>query len=775
MSAFNRYWLKLKPKFNYSDTDFICFNFVARVRLKFNLIQIIAVLALIYTLPSFQTYIKLLYRIVNFLPKFSSHSLTQIQEYMAKKGKIKRLKKELRLIDVYAIATGSTLSAGFFLLPGLAASYAGPAVIIAYLIAAIPLIPSMFSIIELATAMPRAGGIYYFLDRSLGPMFGTIGGIGTWLSLILKVAFALIGMGAYISLFLPDLPIKPVAIVLAVILGLLNIFSAKKTVGVQVILVTGLLAILAGFIVGGIPAIDYNHFQNFFEKDFSAIISTAGLVYISYVGVTKVASLSEEVKNPERNLPLAIFLSIGTVLIVYGLGTAIMVGVIPMNELANSLTPVAKAGEYIAGKAGVIVLSVAALLAFLSVANTGTLSASRYPMAMSRDHIFPAKLKKLGKFNTPIYSILLTLIIIIILLVTLDPTGIAKLASAFQLLMFALVCFAVIIMRESKIDSYDPGYKSPLYPYMQIFGIVTSLFLISQMGALPIIFSFGLIVLGAAWYWFYARDKVARTGAIYHIFERLGQQRYAGLDTELRGILIEKGLRKGDPFDDIVMRSKVIDLEEETEFEDVTGVVAEYLQSIVPLSSREIKAQIMEGTRIGATPVTHGFALPHFRMEGIEHPEMVLVRSVKGVNITVYNPINREEEGEEKVFAIFYLVSPEKDPTQHLRILAQIAGRVDADSFNKEWVGAKDEMELKESLLHDESFLSIELKKDSVTADLINKPLSEIRIPSGCLIALIRRRGIMLVPKGQTILEEGDRLTIIGDPQAIKEFRKLYP
>ncbi|MDH3252480.1 MAG: amino acid permease, partial [Ignavibacteria bacterium] len=84
--------------------------------------------------------------------------------------KSKRLSKELKLFDVYAIAAGTTLSAGFFLLPGLAAKEAGPAVVLAYMIAVIPLVPAMFSIIELATAMPRAGGVYYFLDRSLGPL-----------------------------------------------------------------------------------------------------------------------------------------------------------------------------------------------------------------------------------------------------------------------------------------------------------------------------------------------------------------------------------------------------------------------------------------------------------------------------------------------------------------------------------------------------------------------------------------------------------------------------
>ena len=137
-------------------------------------------------------------------------------------NKPKRLKKELKLLDVYAIATGTTLSAGFFLLPGLAAGQAGYSLPLAYLLAVVPLIPATFSIVELATAMPRAGGVYYFLDRTMGPLVGTVGGIGTWLALIFKVAFALIGMGAYLNLFFPSFQILPVAISLAVLLGIIS-------------------------------------------------------------------------------------------------------------------------------------------------------------------------------------------------------------------------------------------------------------------------------------------------------------------------------------------------------------------------------------------------------------------------------------------------------------------------------------------------------------------------------------------------------------------------
>ena len=183
---------------------------------------------------------------------------------MATVRKHKRLKKELKLKDVYAIATGATLSAGFFLLPGIAAQEAGSALVLAYMIAALPMIPAMFSVIELATAMPRAGGVYYFLDRSLGPYFGTIGGIGTWLALILKVAFALVGMGAYISLFFSDMPITAIAVFIALLLGLINLVGTKKSGRLQIVLVFGLLSILAVFFLGGSVQFQVGHFQGFF-------------------------------------------------------------------------------------------------------------------------------------------------------------------------------------------------------------------------------------------------------------------------------------------------------------------------------------------------------------------------------------------------------------------------------------------------------------------------------------------------------------------------------
>lgn len=683
------------------------------------------------------------------------------------------LKKELTLLNVYAIATGTTLSAGFFLLPGIAFNEAGPAVVLSYMIAAIPLIPAMFSMVELSTAMPRAGGAYYFLDRSMGPFVGTIGGLGTWLALVFKTAFALIGMGAYLSIFWPEVPIVMLAVILAVLFGIVNLFGAKKTGTFQVFMVFALLLILLAFIGKGIPEINSVHFEGFFDKGTVSIISTAGLVYISYVGVTNIASVAEEVQNPERNLPLGVFLAIGTAIIVYAVGTTIMVGVLPANELAQDLTPVASTAEIIFGEWGKIAVTVAAVIAFASVANAGILSASRYPLAMSRDHLIPSKLAKLTARNIPHYGIAVTVVLIILLILTLDIARIAKLASAFQLLMFALICLAVVVMRESQIEAYDPGYRSPFYPWMQIFGVFSPLWLIAEMGALPILFSLGLVTLGTVWYFAYAQNRVVRSGAIYHLFARLGEQRFEGLDRELRGIMKEKGVREEDPFDEVVARAQVMEFTKEHQFGEITRQVAIEFERNLGVDAKELEQGFLKGSRIGATPISRGAALPHIRLPDLKLAEMVIVR-VNELCFVEAPDFSGKILLQGPIHAFFYLISPNENPGQHLRILAQIAGRIDDENFLKDWLDASDEQELKEILLRDERFLSLRIRNNTPSSVFIGRSLKDIRMPEDCLVAVIRRRGETIVPRGLTVLLEGDRLTIIGDAQGIEQLNNKY-
>ncbi len=684
-----------------------------------------------------------------------------------------RLKKELTLLNVYAIATGTTLSAGFFLLPGLAFREAGPAVILSYLIAVIPLIPAMFSVLELATAMPRAGGAYYFLDRSMGPFVGTVGGLGTWLALIFKTAFALIGMGAYLGLFWKEAPLEIVAVAFAILFGMLNLFGAKKTGAFQTFLVAILLLILLLFIGKGLPAIETARLHGFFEKGTMSVLSTAGMVYISYVGVTNVASVAEEIRSPERNLPLGLFLAMLTAMLVYGLGTAVMVGVLPAGILEHDLTPVASAGERLMGNWGKFTLTLAAIAAFASVANAGILSASRYPLAMSRDHLIPRRFSSLTRRGMPLPAIVLTVTSIAGLVIALDVVSIAKLASTFQLLMFSLICLAVIVMRESRIEAYDPGYHTPWYPWMQIFGIFAPFWLIAEMGLLPILLTLGLLTVSTVWFLLYASPRVIRSGAVLHWFARLGEYRFEGLDRELRGIMKEKGLREEDPFDEVVTRADVMDLREELDFLQLVEQVSAKFAAMFQVHTDVVREGFMQGNRFGATPVDKGAALPHMRLPGIKQAEMILVRSISGSRFIQSSQLRNNDEGE-LIHAFFFFISPNENPGQHLRILAQIAGRVDGKDFMHEWLAAENEQELKEVLLRDERFLSLRLRENHKSVALIGKSLRELHMPEGSLVALIRRKGESIVPHGHTILHAGDRLTIIGDARGIMELSAEY-
>ena len=690
--------------------------------------------------------------------------------------KRRKLKKELGLFDTYAIATGATLSSGFFLLPGLAAVAVGSAVPLAYLLAGLLIVPGLVSMAELATAMPRAGGVYYFLDRSMGPLMGTIGGFGTWIALVLKSAFALIGIGAYLGLFLPDVNLAPISAAFVIVFGFLNMLGAKKSTSFQSVMVVGLLALLVLFTGFGLLNIEPANFGGVFLQAPTSIVATAGLVVVSYMGLTQVASIAEEVRDPERNIPLGMFLAFGTAILVYSVGTAVMVGVVSADVLAREgggLTPVATVANVLVGPWGTILMTAAAVLAFSSVANAGILSASRYPLAMSRDNILPQFFSRITAGGAPFNAILVTVCLILVFVVFFDATNVAKLAGAFQLTMFALSCLAVIVMRESRIESYDPRFRSPFYPWLHIMGVLAPFWLIVEMGLLPSLFTGGVIMFGAMWHSYYARERVDREGAIFHVFERLGRNRDAGLDRELRQIMKEKGLRDADPFEEVVTGASVIDAPSGAGFRKVIWEASAHLAGACGVSDKELAEDFLQGTVVGMTPVSHGVALPHLRRADLESARMVLVRCPGGARMDVEIAGGGDPQAE-PVQAVFFLVSPLDDPGLHLRILAQIAGCVDKEDFMEAWLSASNHQELKEAILRDDRMLTLALEPDAPAAFLIGQALRRIPMPDGTLIALVRRGPEMVIPRGATVLERGDRITIIGEPAGLAALRERF-
>jgi len=698
----------------------------------------------------------------------------------------KKLKKQLGAFDVFAIATGAMFSSGLFLLPGIAAGVTGPSVALAYLVSGLLVVPTMLSKAELATAFPRAGGTYYIIDRTLGPMMGSIGGFGSWLSLVFKSAFALIGMGAYISIFF-QVPITPVAIILAIAFGALNVFGAKETTRVQNVMVITLISIMAFYLVQGfsyifsigILDIHREQFTPFFTNGAQGFFATVGMVFVSYAGLTKVVSVAEEVEEPDRNIPRGMFYSILTAIVVYVAGVYLMTAVLEPDAFRKDLTPVATAGEifltWLPGDTGIILVVIAAIAAFASTANAGIMSASRFPLAMARDKLIHKGFSKVGKFDTPMVSIVTTTALMIFLLLVFNVKEVAKLASAFKLLLFGLLNLAVIVMRESRIDEYDPGYNSPLYPWMQMGGMLVSCLLILEMGILSILFTGAVMVLSVAWYYYYAYGKISRQGAIFHVHERLGKFKDQELEHEMRRILREKGLRDEDPYELVVSTADVTDIEDEDlSYEEIYEMVCDKLALKLNIKSEVLLEKFRGMKDFGAISIGKGTALNHTRVNMDIEPTLHIVRIKSGISLKkdeYATGSDVDNADGEKSYALLFLVSSEKSSTQHLRFLAHIAEMVDQKHFLERWKKAKDEKKIKELLLREERFINLRVHTDNEYHDMVGKRVRDIKLPGESLIAIIKRKGDIKIPHGHTVIEDGDKLSIIGDPVDVKKLK----
>ena len=427
----------------------------------------------------------------------------------------KELERDLGLYAVLAISIGAMVGSGIFILPALAVDIAGPAVVLAYVVAGVLVLPAALSKSEMATAMPEAGGTYLFIERGMGPLLGTVAGIGTWFALSFKGALALVGGVPYL-LLLFDVPTSvttPVALALAALLVVVNVLGAKQTGRLQVGIVVVMLAALVWFVLGGVPSLQGSNYTPFLRGGVGGLLEATGLVFVSYAGVTKVASVAEEVADPDRNIPIGILGSLAFTTVLYALIVTVMLGVTDPAGIADSATPVAVAAEATLGTAGVAAVVLAAILALVSTANAGILSSSRYPFAMARDDLVPELMASISdRFGTPSNSITLTGVVLLLLIAFVPLLEIAKLASAFQILVFVLINLAVVAFREGSA-AYEPSFTAPLYPWIQIFGVVSGLVLLTQMGTVPLVGAIVMTAAGIGWFGVYGRGRVDREGA----------------------------------------------------------------------------------------------------------------------------------------------------------------------------------------------------------------------------------------------------------------------
>jgi len=605
---------------------------------------------------------------------------------------VAELKKQLGLLDVFCIASGAMISSGLFVLPAIAYAKAGPAVILSYFLASVLIIPSVLSKAELATAMPRAGGAYLYIERSLGSICGLFGGFADWFSLALKSAFAVVGMAAFIKVLIGMLfdtqvsewHLKTIAVLCCLSFTALNIVSVKHTSRFQVLLVGTLLAILTFFVLFGSGAVEAVRYRGFLEKGWPAVLATAGMVFVSFGGINKVANIAEEIKHPGKNLPLGMILAWLVVTLFYIGVIIITVGVVDGQDLIGNYTPISLAASKFMGPAGFAILGLAAVAAFVTTANGGILAASRTPMAMSRDQSLPPILARVNnRFKTPHVSILFTSGFMVTAIVFLDIEMLAKTASTLLIILYILANTSVIMMRESRIQSYRPKFKSPLYPYIHIFAILAYSILIIDMGKVPLLICGGFIGLSAAWFWLYVSRRVSRASAVMHIVERVTDRelKTVTLENELRDILLERDDIIEDRFDQLIRECEILDIEARNSAEEVFRRVSKILEKKLGINEYVLFEQFLHREAEGGTVIQPGFAIPHIVVEGENKFEILLVRARDGIDFP---------HASDPVRIMFVLAGSKDERNYHLRALMAIAQIAQEKNFEQQWLSARD-------------------------------------------------------------------------------------
>ncbi len=421
------------------------------------------------------------------------------------------LSRDLRFFDITMIGIGAMIGAGIFVLTGSAARVAGPAALIAFAVNGIVTLLTAFTYAELGSAYSQAGGGYVWARESLPPPVGFISGWFSWAATLIACALYAAAFGSFLALALevlavgstvlpPDISLggltfnpltKGVTAFIVIFFVLVNYIGAQSTGRTESAMTIGKMLVLGLFIVIGIsamlrdPTLPQRFLVDFAPAGGAGILLAMGITFIAFEGYEIIAQSGEEVKDPRRNIPRAIFLSIFVVVIFYILTFVVALGVIEcadpsqaylcLGAPANPELAMIRAGESLAGPFGLGLMLVGGFLATTSALNATLYSASRVSFAMGRDGTLPRALGRVHpKRQSPGNAVLVSGIIIVIFALVLPIEQIAASAAVMFLLLFAIANMSLIALRRKRPD-LDPGFRVPLFPYIPIVGIVANI------------------------------------------------------------------------------------------------------------------------------------------------------------------------------------------------------------------------------------------------------------------------------------------------------------
>ncbi|HYF79518.1 MAG TPA: amino acid permease [Symbiobacteriaceae bacterium] len=399
-----------------------------------------------------------------------------------------QLRRDLGLSHAMLTVIGTVIGSGIFALPAVVfARAAAPGLgIAAWLIGGLISLAAALTVAELSAAMPTAGGTFQFLRAAYGPWMGFLQGWSMFLAYnsAMQAALAMI-FTSYLSALIPISQTSQTVIGIALILALTAINAVGVRFGglIQVVSTLGKLLPIALLILFGFSRIDTANLGPFLPTDgglFAALGGALLPVLWAYDGWIITGQLSEEVRNPQRTIPLALIGGIAFVTVIYTIFNVVLAGAIPMETLTASEKPVIPLATLLFGEGGAKLITVGMLVSMFGTLNAIVMTAPRYTYAMARDGLFPGA-KQMAqlhpKYQTPVAALMISCAWSIVLLLSGQFGQLLNLVVFVGWLFYIFVMVGVFILRRTRPEM-DRPYKAWGYPVVPLIGIGSGIWLL---------------------------------------------------------------------------------------------------------------------------------------------------------------------------------------------------------------------------------------------------------------------------------------------------------
>jgi amino acid transporter len=457
-----------------------------------------------------------------------------IQEIFKRKIVPIGFERTMGLLGATTLGIGALMGAGIYVLIGLAAGHAGPAVWLSYLVCGLLSLMSVVVFGELSRRVPIAGGGYAFAYNSLGSFWGFITGWLLALGSIFACAMYATGFAYYFASLLPydtpELGMKGIALAVVALLALLNCIGTKGGDRVQKIFTWGNLLVLFVLIFWAAPSADPERLKPMLPQGIGGVGGAIAIIYVSFFGYQLIANNAEEIIDPKRTIPRAMFLAMGVSLAFYVALALLSVMVVPWEDLAQSKAPLVEVALKGIGSLGWVLIAAGGILASAAALNSTLLSQARQIFAMGKDRFLPAILGRIhGTYRTPTAALWAGALITIAALLFRDLTFIVKSANFCFLSSLLPACLA---LRKLHRSPENPAPVSRWKRRIPEAAFLANLVLLLTLDWVSIVFGLQLTAAGILIYFFYSRKREIRSRTGMSVV--LSEQRKSLLSTGSR-------------------------------------------------------------------------------------------------------------------------------------------------------------------------------------------------------------------------------------------------